>query len=78
MARERIRRALRVFKSVCGEAEYTTLKTVLENFGEDVFVIFLDTEGQGCNIDIDTLTPDTRRRGVASATMKRMMDVWVS
>ncbi|XP_048751351.2 uncharacterized protein LOC125663078 [Ostrea edulis] len=77
-AREIIRRALRLFKGMCGEAEYTTLKTVLENFGDDLLVLFENTEGQGCSIDIDTLTPDTRRRGVASATMKRMMDVWVS
>ncbi|XP_048751079.2 uncharacterized protein LOC125662769 [Ostrea edulis] len=75
LAEEKIRRALRLFKDVCGEAEYITLKTVLENVGEDLLVLFPDTKDQSCNIIINDLTPDRRRRGVASSTMKRIVDV---
>lgn len=66
---------MRLFKDVCGEAEYITLKTVLENVGEDLLVLFPDTKDQSCNIIINDLTPDRRRRGVASSTMKRIVDV---
>ncbi|XP_048751086.2 uncharacterized protein LOC130049549 isoform X2 [Ostrea edulis] len=79
LAKEQIRRVLRLFKDKCGDAEYTSLKTVMEDFGRDLLSFFLpDIEDPSCSIDVSTLTPDRRRRGVASATIKRMVNLWMS
>lgn len=70
VAKEQIRRILRLVKDRCGEAEYISLKTVLADIGEDLPTLFLETDDPSCSIDVSTLTPDRRRRGVASSAIK--------
>ncbi|XP_056008497.1 uncharacterized protein LOC130051157 [Ostrea edulis] len=78
VAKEKIRQGLRVAKYKCGETEYTNLKTVVEDFGNDfITLLYPESDDQSCIIDVNTLTPDRRRRGVASTTMKKLMDGWI-
>ncbi|XP_056003242.1 uncharacterized protein LOC130049504 [Ostrea edulis] len=70
VAKEQIRRILRLVKDRCGEEEYISLKTVMADIGEDLPTLFLETDDPSCSIDVSTLTPDRRRRGVASSAIK--------
>ncbi|XP_056003709.1 uncharacterized protein LOC125660843 [Ostrea edulis] len=55
VAKEKIRQRLRVAKYKCGETEYTNLKTVVEDFGNE-FITFLypESDDQSCIIDVNT------------------------